>query len=236
MMSRLEHRRAGWHLFRPLFGRVGLRCAASGTTSDSAEIRVSICYPPPSDFRRPGCCDATRCVRGCSGVSGVDSATATPESREFPDLRSTPAARARLIGHRREAKGEASSHEQPRRKPGARSRSVVDDARGRLCECACRPTSAQRAFDDREREPRADPGSPGGAPAVEGAVRVPAPTPRGGLPASRLPGIGPGRGGDGAPDFQLVVASTPLAVYLDLAFRFEIVDGDGRVSTSGRGD
>lgn len=46
---------------------------------------------------------------------------------------------------------------------------------------------------------------------------------------------GPDRDGDGAPDFQLVVAPTPLKVYLDLAFRFEIVDGDGRVSTSGGG-
>lgn len=44
---------------------------------------------------------------------------------------------------------------------------------------------------------------------------------------------GPDRDGDGRPDFQLVVDSTPLAVYLDLSFRFEIVDGDGRVSTSG---
>jgi len=44
---------------------------------------------------------------------------------------------------------------------------------------------------------------------------------------------GPDRDGDGRPDFQVVVASTPLAVYLDLAFRFEVVDGDGRVSTSG---
>lgn len=44
------------------------------------------------------------------------------------------------------------------------------------------------------------------------------------------------RDGDGAPDFQLVVASTPLAGYLDLAFRFEIVDGDGRVTTSGGRD
>jgi hypothetical protein len=28
-------------------------------------------------------------------------------------------------------------------------------------------------------------------------------------------------------------ASAPVAVYLDLSFRFEIVDGDGRVSTAG---
>lgn len=46
---------------------------------------------------------------------------------------------------------------------------------------------------------------------------------------------GPDRDGDGAPDFQVVLASTPLAVYLDLAFRFEIVDGDGRVSPVGGG-
>lgn len=44
---------------------------------------------------------------------------------------------------------------------------------------------------------------------------------------------GPDRNGDGAPDYQSVVASTPLSVYLDLAFRFEIVDGDGVVTTSG---
>jgi hypothetical protein len=37
----------------------------------------------------------------------------------------------------------------------------------------------------------------------------------------------------GRPDFQLVVDSTPVLVYLDLSFRFEIVDGEGRGSTAG---
>lgn len=46
---------------------------------------------------------------------------------------------------------------------------------------------------------------------------------------------GPDRNGDGAPDYHVVVASTPLSVYLDLAFRFEIVDGNGMVTTSGEG-
>ena len=41
---------------------------------------------------------------------------------------------------------------------------------------------------------------------------------------------GPDHDGDGSPDYRLVVASRPVAVYLDLRFRFEIVDGAGRVS------
>ena len=46
---------------------------------------------------------------------------------------------------------------------------------------------------------------------------------------------GPDSNDDGAPDYQVVVASKPLSVYLDLAFRFEIVDGDGVVTTSREG-
>ena len=46
---------------------------------------------------------------------------------------------------------------------------------------------------------------------------------------------GPDRNGDGVPDYKAVVGSTPLSVYLDLAFRFEIIDGDGVVTTSGEG-
>lgn len=41
---------------------------------------------------------------------------------------------------------------------------------------------------------------------------------------------GPDRDGDGTSDFILVVASTPITVYLDLKFRFEIIAGEGRVS------
>jgi hypothetical protein len=41
---------------------------------------------------------------------------------------------------------------------------------------------------------------------------------------------GPDRDGDGASDYTLVVASTPMTVYLDLKFRFEIVAGTGQVS------
>ncbi len=44
---------------------------------------------------------------------------------------------------------------------------------------------------------------------------------------------GPDLDGDGAPDYRLVVASTPVAVYLDVKFRFEIVAGTGRVSLGG---
>jgi len=41
---------------------------------------------------------------------------------------------------------------------------------------------------------------------------------------------GDDRDGDGEPDFQYVVSSTPIAVYLDVQFSFEIVEGKGRVS------
>ncbi|MCU0303042.1 MAG: energy transducer TonB [Thermoanaerobaculales bacterium] len=41
---------------------------------------------------------------------------------------------------------------------------------------------------------------------------------------------GPDRDGDGRPDYTVVVDSTPVSVYLDLRFRFEIVDGVGEVS------
>jgi hypothetical protein len=41
---------------------------------------------------------------------------------------------------------------------------------------------------------------------------------------------GPDRDGDGTSDYTLVVASTPMTVYLDLKFRFEIVAGAGQVS------
>lgn len=41
---------------------------------------------------------------------------------------------------------------------------------------------------------------------------------------------GPDIDGDGKPDYRTVVAATPVPVYLDIAFRFEIVDGAGRVS------
>lgn len=46
---------------------------------------------------------------------------------------------------------------------------------------------------------------------------------------------GPDGDGDGAPDYRLVVASTPVAVYLDIKFRFEIVAGTGRVSIATEG-
>jgi hypothetical protein len=39
--------------------------------------------------------------------------------------------------------------------------------------------------------------------------------------------------GDGSPDYRMVVASTPVQVYLDLVFRFEIFAGTGQVSTGG---
>lgn len=45
---------------------------------------------------------------------------------------------------------------------------------------------------------------------------------------------GPDRDGDGAPDYQTVVQSTPVSVYIDLRFRFEIVAGEGQVSVGGR--
>ena len=41
---------------------------------------------------------------------------------------------------------------------------------------------------------------------------------------------GPDRDGDGASDYTMVVTSTPITVYLDLKFRFDIVAGAGRVS------
>ena len=44
---------------------------------------------------------------------------------------------------------------------------------------------------------------------------------------------GPDLDGNGSPDYRLVVASKPVAVYLDLKFRFEIVNGAGRVSMGG---
>lgn len=40
---------------------------------------------------------------------------------------------------------------------------------------------------------------------------------------------GPDRDGDGVPDYIVVVSSTPVTVYLDLKFRFDIVAGAGRV-------
>ncbi len=44
---------------------------------------------------------------------------------------------------------------------------------------------------------------------------------------------GPDLDGDGSPDYRLVVASTPVQVYLDVMFRFEIVAGTGQVSMGG---
>ena len=44
---------------------------------------------------------------------------------------------------------------------------------------------------------------------------------------------GPDFDGDGTPDYRLVVASTPVSVYLDIRFRFEIVAGKGQVSMGG---
>lgn len=41
---------------------------------------------------------------------------------------------------------------------------------------------------------------------------------------------GPDINGDGSPDYRLVVASTPVPVYLDIRFRFEIIAGVGQVS------
>jgi hypothetical protein len=46
-------------------------------------------------------------------------------------------------------------------------------------------------------------------------------------------GDGPDSDGDDAPDYRLVVASTPVSVYLDIRFRFEIVAGEGQVSMGG---
>lgn len=47
---------------------------------------------------------------------------------------------------------------------------------------------------------------------------------------------GPDSDGDGAPDYRVVVASTPVSVYLDIRFRFEIVAGEGQVSMGGGDD
>jgi hypothetical protein len=44
---------------------------------------------------------------------------------------------------------------------------------------------------------------------------------------------GPDLDGDGSPDYRLVVASSPVQVYLDVMFRFEIVAGTGQVSMGG---
>jgi hypothetical protein len=46
---------------------------------------------------------------------------------------------------------------------------------------------------------------------------------------------GPDRDGDGAPDYSLMVASTPISVYLDVKFRFEIISGSGQVSMGADG-
>ena len=47
---------------------------------------------------------------------------------------------------------------------------------------------------------------------------------------------GPDRDGDGTPDYVLVVSSTPMTVYVDLKFRFEIIAGEGRVSRGAEND
>ena len=44
---------------------------------------------------------------------------------------------------------------------------------------------------------------------------------------------GPDRDGDGKADYRVLAGSTPMAVYLDLAFHFEIVDGAGQVVMGG---
>jgi hypothetical protein len=44
---------------------------------------------------------------------------------------------------------------------------------------------------------------------------------------------GPDRDGDGRADYRIFARSTPMAVYLDLAFHFEIVDGAGQVAMGG---
>ena len=47
---------------------------------------------------------------------------------------------------------------------------------------------------------------------------------------------GPDRDGDGAPDYRVLASTTPIEVYLDIKFKFEIIDGAGRVSTDAEGD
>lgn len=46
---------------------------------------------------------------------------------------------------------------------------------------------------------------------------------------------GPDRNGDGKADYKILASSTPMEIYLDLAFQFEIVDGAGSVAMGGHG-